>query len=218
MSATASTAQNEGYRPVRELPLVTEENNHMKDPKIILGISEDADFETATEAYNRLKAKYSEDRFLIGEAGNQGARNLTELEEAYLLLKSKHLRECAKESFGGELGDIEQLCKEGKYDEAQKRLDENPAHTAEWHYLQSIVFYKREWHSEAKKQLELAVQLEPDNPKYRNSLDKLTLIMGNPATNPSMLGANQYGANNGQNQDSLQSCCGPCCCDCMFLC
>jgi len=189
-----------------------------KDPRQILGLGEDADFDAITQAYERLGAKYREDRFLTGEAGNQGARNLTELEEAYALLKTRHMRECARDNFGNELGDIEELCKGGRYDEAQKRLDDITEHSAEWHYLQSIVFYKREWLSEAKKQLELAVKLDPDTSKYRDSLDKLTLIMGNPATDPDTLGANHQMHGQGQNQDSLSNCCGPCCCDCMLFC
>ena len=42
-----------------------------------LGLSESATDEEITERYNQLKEKYSEERWLDGEAGNEAARNLT---------------------------------------------------------------------------------------------------------------------------------------------
>ena len=35
----------------------------------------------------------------------------------------------------------------------------------EWHYFQSIVYYKREWLTESKKQLESAVECDHGNQK-----------------------------------------------------
>ena len=48
--------------------------------------------ETATDEeiearYKELKKKYEEDRWLDGEAGNEGAQNLTKLETAYAEIK-----------------------------------------------------------------------------------------------------------------------------------
>ena len=48
----------------------------------ILGLSEGATKEQIEEAYNTLRAKYLEDRFLDGEAGNNAARMLTKIETA----------------------------------------------------------------------------------------------------------------------------------------
>ena len=49
----------------------------------ILGVSQDASNEEIEQAYQELRAKYSKERFSEGEVGNNAAKNLTKLEEAY---------------------------------------------------------------------------------------------------------------------------------------
>ena len=49
----------------------------------LLGLSESATDEEITRRYEELKAKYKEDRWLDGEAGNEAAKMLTKLETAY---------------------------------------------------------------------------------------------------------------------------------------
>ena len=45
---------------------------------------------------------------------------------------------------------------------------------AEWHYLQSVVFNKKNWINESKKQLEIAVDMAPNVQKYKDALTKMT--------------------------------------------
>lgn len=160
----------------------------MRDPYEILGIDREAGKEVAEDKYKELKARYQEERFLPGEAGNEAARKLNELEEAWKEISAETEKVQAKEEFGGDLGQIDQMIKDGKYDEAQTRLDAIADRNGEWHYLQSIIYYKREWMSECKTQLEMAVNKEPWNGKYRTALDKLNMIMGNPNTDPRTIG------------------------------
>ncbi len=161
----------------------------MKDPYEILGVDRAAGKEVAEDKYKELKARYSEDRFLTGEAGNEAARKLSELEEAWKLISEENVKEEAKQEFGGDLGQIDNMIKEGRYDEAQAALDSILDRSGEWHYLQSIIYYKREWMGECKTQLQMAVNKEPWNGKYRTALDKLNMIMGNPNTDPRTIGA-----------------------------
>lgn len=125
-------------------------------------------------AYLQLRTKYQNDRFLEGEAGNEAARKLTELNAAY-----QELVEYRKSNVVGNNGkthafdDIDSLIKSGKIDEAQAALDNFNERNAEWHYLQSVVFYKKNWVNESKKQLEIAMQMDPSVEKYKNSYDKL---------------------------------------------
>ncbi len=49
----------------------------------ILGLSEGATEEDIKSAYETLKAKYLEERFMDGEAGNNAAKMLTKIEVAY---------------------------------------------------------------------------------------------------------------------------------------
>ena len=55
----------------------------MKDLYEIFGLTADCTDEELNAKYAELRAKYSEDRFLEGEKGNEAASKLTELESAY---------------------------------------------------------------------------------------------------------------------------------------
>ena len=137
----------------------------------ILGLNEDATDEEIEIAYKALKKKYSEDRFLEGYAGNLAAKNLTKLEAAYKEIIS--VREQNRNKGESSLNQAEQLIREGNISDAQKILDDFSDRNAEWHYLQSVIFYKKNWISESKKQLEIAINLDPQNIKFRDSYEKL---------------------------------------------
>ena len=95
--------------------------------------------------------------------------------------------------------------------------------------MQAIVFYKREWLTESKTQLEMALREDPDNTKYRSSLDKLNLTISGAAAGGAQQ-QNQGGAfggntvNNGggygqprydepqQQQPDMANCLSTCCC------
>ena len=109
----------------------------------ILGLTEDATDAEVEAKYKELKEKYSRERFYEGEIGNVAASKLGKVEEAYEEIKE--YRNSAKEKNSGLPGfsDIEKLIKDGKINEAQDKLDLFSDRGAEWHYLQSVVFYKK---------------------------------------------------------------------------
>lgn len=136
-----------------------------------LGVSETATDDEIEYAYTMLKERYKKDRFLEGEEGNIAAKNLTKLEVAYSEIK----RDRAEKSYGegSDYAVISSLIKEGKLDLAQSNLDAFSERDAEWHYLQSIIFYKKNWINESKKQLEIALSIAPNNDKYKTAYEKL---------------------------------------------
>lgn len=138
----------------------------------ILGVSENATDEEIEAAYSRLKQKYSNERFYEGEVGNEAAKKLTKLETAYNEIKSSR-KHFDSEGVHYDFSDIERLIKEGKISDAQARLDDFTDRNAEWHYLQSVIFYKKNWINESKKQLEIAMNMDPHNSKYAESYTKL---------------------------------------------
>lgn len=141
----------------------------------ILGLEEGATAEQIEEAYSRLKAKYMEERFLDGEAGNYAAKMLGKVETARDELIAE-LNEAAKHEDGAEGGSyskVEEYIKAGNLQEAQRALDAFNERGAEWHYLQSVVFYRKNWVNESKKQLEIAMRLDPENDKYKDTYKKL---------------------------------------------
>lgn len=139
----------------------------------LFGLSENATKEEITVKYDELRAKYLEERFMDGEVGNNAANMLTRIETAYNDL----MRELSETAASGEDGEsftrVEELIKDGNLTEAQRVLDSFNERGGRWHYLQSVLFYRKSWINESKKQLEIAIQLEPDNEKYRETYKKL---------------------------------------------
>lgn len=145
----------------------------MREYYDILGLTEDATDEEIDKAYKKLKDKYLEDRFLEGELGNNAAKNLTKLETAYAEIITDRRNSNDKNGENGGFTDIETLIRQGKINEAQAVLDDFSERDAEWHYLQAVIFYKKNWFNESKKQLEIALSLDPYNTKYTDTLAKL---------------------------------------------
>lgn len=197
------------------------------NPYLTLGVSETATEEEIKVAYEALRAKYSEDRFLPGEEGSQAAAKLEEVEDAYQDLMADLAKRKAANQYGSQFGQIEQLLKQGNLNEAQRLLDECTERGAEWHYLQSIVFYKKNWYAESKKQLEFAISMDPANTKYKDALFKLDNLMKGPQANANTnTNQNQYNNYNANQQREmgggcaegnccLNLLCADCCCESM---
>lgn len=139
----------------------------------LFGLSEGATKEDVTSAYETLRAKYLEERFMDGEVGNHAAKMLTQLENAYNDLMRELSENAAAEDGDSSFTRVEELIKDGNITEAQRVLDSFNERGGRWHYLQSVVFYRKNWINESKKQLEIAIQLEPDNEKYKEAYKKL---------------------------------------------
>ena len=139
----------------------------------LLNLTESATDEEIEARYRELKEKYSEERWQDGEAGNEAARMLTKIDVAYREILSSR-KEQSKNTEGVDaFEEIARLIKEDDLSQAQTRLDDFNERSAEWHYLQAVVFYKKNWTNDSKKQLEIAMQMDPDNLKYRTAYGKM---------------------------------------------
>lgn len=139
----------------------------------LFGLSEGATKEDIKSAYETLRAKYLEERFMDGEVGNNAANMLTRIETAYNELMSEITENAAADDGDSSFAKVEELIKAGNLQDAQRILDGFNERGGRWHYLQSVVFYRKNWINESKKQLEIAIQLEPDNDKYKDAYKKL---------------------------------------------
>ena len=158
----------------------------------ILGLTESATMEEIEARYQELRAQYQRDRFLPGEEGEEASEKLQQLEVAYRDIKIQHEEQKQAQTFvdDADYSTIQEMVMSGKLDEAQRLLDERATRDAEWHYIQSILFYKRNWFLESKAQLELACQMDPGNERYKQSLDKLTKILASNTISPDQLRTN----------------------------
>ena len=98
---------------------------------------------------------------------------LTKLEVAYKEILASRKEKSQNTEGQNAYEEISQLLKADKISEAQAQLDDCNERGAEWHYLQAVVFYKKNWTNDSKKQLEIAMQMDPDNTKYRAAYDKM---------------------------------------------
>lgn len=195
----------------------------------LLGLDESATDEEVKARYEELLAKYKEERWLEGEAGNHAAKMINKVETAYKeIMEERSERESnGKQGGYNALEEVARLLKAGELDKAQSVLDAFDERGAEWHYLQAVVYYKKNWYNDSKKQLELAMQIDPDNAKYREAYEKLKEKNDyqqkteqpnqtqEPNYNP-QTGGEQMGGN------CCSNCCTCCyaymCVDCLFSC
>lgn len=193
----------------------------------ILGLPDTATQEEIDARYKELREKYQRDRFLPGDEGEEASEKLQQIEVAYRDINIQRQEREQSQEFTDDKDytAIQELITANKLDEAQRKLDERVTRDAEWHYVQSILFYKRNWFLESKRQLELACQMEPDNQRYKQSLEKLTKILASNTISPDQLRSTsrpvddgpRIGAGNGTCTGSTCTDCLLCnlCCNCM---
>lgn len=139
----------------------------------LFGLEEGATKEQLQQAYESKRAKYLEERFMEGDVGNNAAEMLTRLDNAYNDLMREFNESAAADESGDAYAKVEQLIKDNNLTEAQRVLDSFDERGGKWHYLQSVLFYRKNWINESKKQLEIAIQLDPSNDKYKETYRKL---------------------------------------------
>lgn len=187
----------------------------MRNPYDVLGINRDASRDEVEDAYRRLRDQYRDQRFETGERGEEAAEKLQELEVAYKEIINR--QRSANDYYGTNENyeRIKELIKAGDYDAAQDMLDDSSTRDSEWHYIQSTVFFQKSWYIEAKKQLELAVQMDPGNTKYTAALDKLNKYLASNTISPEELRTTTRPVEDAsfypQNSTCTGSCCGDVC-------
>lgn len=192
----------------------------MKEYYELLGLDETATDEELTARYEQLRDKYKEERWQDGAAGNDAAKMLTKVEVAYKEICAAR-KERKDESQGANaFEEIATLLKQDKVSEAQARLDDFNERGAEWHYLQAVVFFKKNWTNESKKQLEIAMQIDPDNTKYREAYGKLNARANanQQASQNPYSGQRQEQGNPNENYHPDEQMGGNACSDCVSCC
>ena len=187
----------------------------------LLGVPEDISDEELAARYEELKKKYSEERFLEGEAGNEAARMLNRIDVAYNAIVTERGERHAADDMGASYAKVDAYLREGKINEAQAVLDEFNERSAEWHYLQSAVFYKKNWVNESKKQLEIAMQMDASNEKYKTAYTKLKDKMAGDARRAENADAQRQKVADDPQQQAPYPCeqCATCCaCNLAFNC
>ena len=205
-----------------------------KDPFVVLGLTKEATQSEVQEAYERLREEYRSRIHIEGDEGKKAAKKLAEIEDAYrdaieLLSKGSEVKDVYSH--------VAELLKKGDIDGAQSALDNVSERGAEWHYYQSAVYHSKGWNYEAKAQLEMAINMDPDNKKYQETLERMKRHESGDSTDASGAASGGAGAAGstratGGEQRSYDSyddytrrrtagdcctslICADCCCECM---
>ena len=139
----------------------------------LLQVDENASDEEIKACYERLKEIYNEEKWKDGEEGNNAARMLEKLDVAYQEIMEERREQASNTSGTSSFEEVGDCIRRGDIARAQQLLDDFNERSAEWHYLQSVVFYKKNWMQESKKQLEIAIQMDGSNEKYKTAYAKL---------------------------------------------
>jgi hypothetical protein len=145
-----------------------------KDPFATLGVSENVTQEELYAAYRDLRNTYGDKRFEPGEVGARACEKLDEIEAAYReaenRLKNRYDVSSAQNAYKA----VEDCIRANLLDDAQRELDIIQRRDGEWHYFQSMIFFRKKWYAEARSQLVAATQADPYNEKYKDALKNLT--------------------------------------------
>ena len=211
-----------------------------KDPFVILGIDRNATQSEILDAYKEKRAEYQSLLFEEGQVGADAARMLDELEDAYQRAMEyshggasiKVEATSYKEGFDT-FTEVKEAIKNKDFAKAQRLLDDIFDRGGEWHYYQAIVYYEKSWLNESKKQLEIALTLDPSNAKYQKALENMKKkIDGTHAfkqeqrqgkgRNGEEYGQYRYNRTYRQQDPTDTACrvcqgliCADCCCECM---
>ena len=143
---------------------------------------------------------------------------LTKVETAYKEIMASRKERSNNTEGANTYEEISRLLKEDKLSEAQARLDDCNERNAEWHYLQAVVFYKKNWTNDSKKQLEIAMQMDPDNIKYRNAYGKMNAKNDYQNASSQQQTQNPYTNPNGMPMDNGEQMGGNACSNCISCC
>lgn len=199
-----------------------------KDPFVVLGLDKGATQSEVQSAYESLREEYRSRIHIEGDEGKKAAKKLAEIEDAYqdameLLSKGSEVKDV--------YAHVAELLKKGDLDKAQAALDNVSERNAEWHYFQSAVYHSKGWNYEAKSQLEMAINMDPENKKYQETLERMKRHEEGGNTSDGVR-TNAGATNAGGQQRSYDSyddytrrrtasdcctslICADCCCECM---
>ena len=213
-----------------------------KSPYEVLGLKPGATEEEIKAAYRELVKKYHPDRYQDNPLNDLAEEKMREINEAYETLMSgakgpKNQRDGrygpgssrgynggpnyggGSETYSSYTGDdaaefreVRKSIDRGDLRDAERRLRRTGTRNAEWYYLFGVLNIRRGWYNEGLQGLQTAVNMDPQNYEYRNTLNSIMAQTQNYRMNSYGRG---YDDVNRAFCYGLQCyCCLDACCDC----
>lgn len=192
-----------------------------RNPYEVLGLKEGASAEEIKAAYRELVKKYHPDRHQDNPLEELAEEKMREINEAYETLINGGGGAAYSSKNGGaysgasasEFVEVRKSIDRGDLRDAELRLNRIGARNAEWYYLFGVMNIRRGWFNEGISNIQAAVNMDPTNYEYRNTLNSISNQAGGYRQ-----GMQQRGANSTENMmcQALQCyCCADLCCDCI---
>lgn len=156
----------------------------MKDPYEILGVSPNASEEEVKKAYRDLARKYHPDNYQNNPLADLAQERMKEINEAYdAITKSRSgggYTGAGQTGYSGgygggtqtnaEYAQVRQEINAGNLETADQMLNAIASRDAEWYFLRGAVAQRRGWMDEAQRNYQIACNMAPGNPEYRQAL------------------------------------------------
>ncbi|PYG86968.1 molecular chaperone DnaJ [Ruminiclostridium sufflavum DSM 19573] len=206
----------------------------MKNPYEVLGVKEGASEEEIKKAYREQVKKYHPDQYQDNPLSKLAEEKLREVNEAYEYLtrgqsaasngwngrnagagsnQSGGSYNNSTYSTGGDnFGQVRMNINNGNISQAEALLEAIGNKNAEWFYLRGLIFMKKGWYNEASMNIKQAVNMDPSNFEYRNTLNRM-----NSSNNMYRGNAGSRGYNSGPSFCDMCTClwCSDSMCECL---
>ena len=151
----------------------------MNDPYSVLGISSNASDDEVKKAYRELARKYHPDNYHDNPLSDLAEEKMKEINEAYnsiLQMRSNGGGYSPGSNYSGasnssvEGAKVRSAINSGDIRLAEELLKSFQSRDAEWNFLMGSVCYRKGWLDDARRYFQTAVNMEPNNPEYRQAL------------------------------------------------
>lgn len=189
----------------------------MNDPYSVLGVKSSASDDEIKRAYRDLARKYHPDNYQNNPLADLAEEKMKEVNEAYDAInkmrsgsggyqsQASYGRQSQSSSGSSAYAQVRQAINMGNLAQAEQLLNSAPSQNAEWHFLMGSIAYRKGWLDEAAQHYQMAVNMEPGNPEYRQAFQMMR--QGGGAYRP-------YGYGGG-GMDSCDCCTSMLCLNCL---
>ena len=208
----------------------------MKDPYEILGISPTASDEEVKAAYRALARKYHPDNFddsnPLKELATEKMQEINQAYDEILCMRQASSKGAKSSGCSGAddtytsgssdlYNEIRNKINRGRIIDAENLLRAVPEdeRIAEWHYLISLVLFKRGRVNDAMRELELACMMDPSNIEYQKAKQMFnTTSNGYGSTYYGDNGSSSSCCSSSSSDDVCNTCLHLALCDCICEC
>lgn len=182
------------------------------NPYEILGLKEGATQEEIKKAYRELIKKYHPDQYGDNPLKNLAEEKMREINSAYDMLtknnsqnsysynnSSSNYNSSSNNSNYSNFSEIRNLIQMKRFQEAEMKLNSINTRNAEWNFLYGVVLTNKGWFDVGVNHIRTAVNMDPNNFEYRQTLNSITQRTNAYSTN--------YYRTTGANNANACDCC-----------